>query len=952
MTGASRALAARGRTEAGKRVRAGTGTGTGTGTEQVAPSASRFELPACYAPAFALARTQQVQWVAAIERVLGLSATRWILSVAIVISLVPHDWMHANDAWFLVLFVPEWVARVLVACRNDSSDGNATQGVGWRWPKLGAVMLLFIDLVAIASFLPLEGLLQQARWLRIFRLTRTVMLLRYWAPMLRDLWVVLRRRERARQLGMLGMIVIAVAFGGTVVLNHANHELAEDFDEDGIAGDPRDELFWQRMWWAVRQLEDPGNKLAAPNEGATVAVSIVLTVCGMFMISFLIGLGSNAVAELMELSKVRPSGLSRHTVLVNITPATRQLLYEVIGEYRKLMPAGLRPLTPRWFRELRANARHRRELVIVGRTNEPPEFMREPEFASIVYRYNTEADQDDEAFITRADIPVARRIVVLADLASPKPDDETIRTLLTIVERLRGAKASDGRAMLIAEILDESNIGAAQRAIARAGDRVDAHIVPTERLLALYVACVARRSGVHTLLQTMLASTDHEIYFYDYRTTEGRTDGSAAAPVVATPATEALEHLYWRGMERPPARRVLPVGVLMAPRDADRTVPARVVLNPTLADAHLESDETFVGFVALAHNMRVAEDFAREIADAPPRPAAKPTAPVDVPRMVPAPVNVLHKILILGFRPATVNLVEALVSAEARTEILVIVEDELERERALDAFEAHSNLVATGLLDAARGVFVPHSSGTGLACIPGHPGAKQSGHIRVATGDWTSSRQLMQLPCDFGNAALVDAVLMIANERTGSDARTTTALMKLEHIQGHVERQTGATVSQTVVVELVNSELARRVSERYAALGRTNVTAFSIHELRAYFMFQSVVVPHFNLVYGEFMAPWGQSLVRLDVVAPGEGTCTFAELANSLREPGQIPIAVIVRQEDGRRRLCVGQGDPEQDDTIDLSRLDAVWIIRTDAAPDEATGRHAAIAVTAPAPAT
>jgi hypothetical protein len=888
-----------------------------------------------------LARSGQLHWVAAIEGALGLSATRWILSIAIVVSLVPHDWMHANDAWFLVLFVPEWVARLLLACRNESQDGDPAEGPGWRWPRPSAVMWLSIDLVAIASFLPLDGVIQQTRWLRLFRLTRTVMLLRYWAPMLRDLWVVLRRRERARQLGMLGMIVIAVAFGGTVVLNHANYELAEDFDEDGVIGGERDQEFWQRMWWAVRQLEDPGNKLAAPQEGPTVAVSIVLTVCGMFMISFLIGVGSNAVAELMELSKVRPSGLRRHTVLVNITPATRQLLYEVIGEYRKLMPAGLRPLTPRWFRELHKNARRRREFVVVGRSNEPPEFLREPEFASIVYRYNNEADQDDEAFITRADVPVARRIVVLADLASAKPDDETVRTLLTIVERLRGNDASEGPAMLIAEILDESNIGAAKRAIARAGDRVDAHVVPTERLLALYVACVARRGGVHGLLQTMLASTDHEIYFYDYR----RGD-RPSAPALPTPAADALEHLYARGMERPPLRRVLPVGILMAPKDADASVPARVALNPTPEDARLEREETFAGFVALAQNMRVAEDFAREIAESPARTASRPRPDVAIPHLVPAPANVLRKVLVLGFRPATVNLLEALVSAEARAQILVVVEDEEERARALDAFDAHSNLVETGLIEDVRGVFVPHHSGTGLACVPGHADAKPSGHIRIATGDWTSSRQLMQLPFEFGNAAEVDAVIMIASERPGSDARATTALMKLEHLQLHAERRSGTAVHQTVVVELVNAELARRVSDRYAAMGRADVTAFSIHELRAYFMFQSVVVPDFNLVYGEFMAPWGQSLVRLDVRGRGQGTCTFADLAHRLREPGRIPIAVELRHGDGQRRLYVGQGDPERNDGIDLATLASVWMICTDSAPAEATARHATIPAT------
>jgi hypothetical protein len=88
--------------------------------------------------------------------------------------------------------------------------------------------------------------------------------------------------------------------------------------------------------------------------------------------------------------------------------------------------------------------------------------------------------------------------------------------------------------------------------------------------------------------------------------------------------------------------------------------------------------------------------------------------------------------------------------------------------------------------------------------------------------------------------------------------------------------------------------------------------------------------------------------VRLDVTAGGEGTCTFAALAARLREPGQIPIAVELRKPDGEHRLCVGQGEPEREDAIDLAELEAVWVIRADSAPAEATARHATIPVTSP----
>jgi hypothetical protein len=113
-----------------------------------------------------------------LDQLVGHAATRTVLSIAIIVSLMPHEWMHANDAVFLLLFLPEFVARSALACRREMKNGARYIDVGWRAPNATEFFLLLVDFVALLSFLPWAG--QSARWLRLFRLTRTVMLLRYW----------------------------------------------------------------------------------------------------------------------------------------------------------------------------------------------------------------------------------------------------------------------------------------------------------------------------------------------------------------------------------------------------------------------------------------------------------------------------------------------------------------------------------------------------------------------------------------------------------------------------------------------------------------------------------------------------------------------------------------------------------------------------------------------------
>ncbi|EDM81919.1 hypothetical protein PPSIR1_05613 [Plesiocystis pacifica SIR-1] len=956
-------------------------------------------------------------WVA---RFLGRVEVRLVLSVAIIISLLPFDWAAAYDPLFLGLFGLEFIARALLIFRGEDlyTHGNKT-GVtpteaeiqerrGWQVPRPLTLALLFFDLLALMSFLPsLISGIEDTRWLRLFRLSRMLLLISYWAPLVRDVWAVLSRRERLRQVVLMGFIVLALSFAGAVVidqLNVADQNVVDFTGDDEI--DSRDEGFWIHLWWAFRQIQDPGNMLPSPGEPASVLVSVALTIVGLFMVSFLIGLGTDVVRELMELSRLRPPELKGHTIIVNIDLSTQQLLHELLRYSQKLVPEGR--LSLHWLEELLRNTRRgirSARYLVVGRSPDPPDFLRQPELARIVYR---QGHVDDETFLVRTDVADAQRMVLLADLGVEDPDAETIQALLTVTESLREADSDPNRQrptrkrLLIAEILDESNVPAARAAINGVdseddGSATRAFVVPSERLIALFIACITRRPGAGRLLEELLTSHGHELYtlFFSLPGLGYVREGN---PDLPEDPGAIMGELIRRARSLPSGRRVVPVGILLETSDDEE---ARVHINPepsfvglgastldngggrgvsltgvpTVSEVELleqgalgsvephedtaldrsgrfaqDEDESpsaassltsaatvqvprCLGFVAIADTFDGVRELAEDLYDRP-REAipSDPAGAPSLPNFVQSEITPLRRVLVCGFRSGTVSMVEALIQAEPEAKLLIMVASEEARAAAWDDFDAHTRLVERGLLGGEHGRFVPRrkrpwalewvENGAPVEKVIERE-ASDEPHIRIVTGDWSSSRRLTKLPEGFGHVETVDAVILISSEHSGSDARTAKTLMKIETL----------TQKPRIVAEVLDVELARRLRRRTAANKGGRIRVYSIQELRAFFMFQSVVVPAFDLVYAELMGPWGQSFVQLrpDPGAKLEGTCTFEELANCLSMRDQVLCGVELRGDNGQSTtLHVASGGEHHGDRIDLARVAGVWVIARD----------------------
>lgn len=913
---------------------------------------------------------------------MGSATVRLILSVAIIFSLIPEPAVRQYDPYLLLLFAFEFFARLVLAVRRESdSDGRER---GWRLPRPGALLLLLLDLIALVSFLPIDP--RASPWMRILRLLRFAVLLGYWAPLMRDLRTVILRRERARQIVVMGLVVGLLTFAGALVLHQSEFDhRGVDYDESGEIG-PNDQSFFTKLWWAFRQIQDPGNMLASPDASATVFVSLLLTVAGLFLVSFLIGLGADVVREMMELSQLRPPGLHGHTVIVNITAATRQLLEELMRYYQKLLPHEVRPLSRWWFSLLLDNLRRSLfgpRYVVVGVHPERPDFLRRGDLARIVYRHG---GAHDESFMQRSDIGLAQRVVLLADTAAAEPDAETIRAALAIVEGLRDPRPADpvegavtgsniqvprnrvlrpgatdghlthqrGRGkLLLAEILDERNVPAAWAALASGGGELRAFLVVVDRMIALFLACAGRTAGVGPVLSELLTCSGHELYTCFFEFPELAYSCETPPQLPRTPDA-AMRRLIARARVLPSRRRLVPIGLLYEETDELGMPDLGVVLgDPRTARPHGAGATGLhapaqpapgarphcSGFVALAPSFTVVREFSEALRRDPGAPTwsegQEETARADAagaPPLRPEPRLPLRKVLICGFRPMTVALCEALILADPTADILILVATEAERRAALERIHVHRDMVERRLLRGYHGALVARPTGE-FAYQP-QRGGPPLGRVQVVVGDSTSPLQLVDLPGEFGHVSGLDLVYVLSSAAQDSDARGAQTLMTLDAL---ISRSPGAAPNLRVVAELVDAELAHRLRQRYAALGVSRVQVYSTENLRAYFLFQSVLIPGFSGVYGELLAPWGHSFARLLADGRGRGRCGFQALSLRVADAGLgILIGVELDADGGGAELYLGSGPPRDDGRVDLSRLRAVWVVAPDPADPDA----------------
>ncbi|MCB9736422.1 MAG: hypothetical protein H6745_27890 [Deltaproteobacteria bacterium] len=817
-------------------------------------------------------------------------SVRLVLSVLIVASLIPTGATATTDPFFLALFSVELGLRVLIVA--GEARASETTEIQHARGRLGAVAFLVIDLVALLSFLPTSFGFGGSRFLRVFRLARLLLVFSYWAPVVRDIALVLSRRERAQKVALLGLVVALLAFAGATILDHIA-TAGVDFNEDGLV-DAADDAFIIRFWWSFRQLQDPGNLVSAPENAVALAVSLALTVAGLLLVSFLIGLGTDVVRELLELSETRPVGLRKHFVIVHVTPGVARLTRELTGYHEKLFS--------------------RVHIVLAGDEPEMPPRLRAELSAAVHYRAHDALD--GAGLVTSTDLARAKRVIVLARPGDPSPDPTTARVVLA-------AREANPRASIIAEVFDQSSTSAL-----RVAGGHHTILVPTEKLLALHVVHRVRHPERAPIFRELLTTREgNEIYsfFFDY-------DG---APPLA-PGPVSFDALYRRGLRRPGGVRVIPIGLgytggtrgqvglalrlgaPAAPDDVGPDAPVRAVF----AIAYTFGDVATFGEDLREHGgLAPRLDAARD--DGPPR---------DPPALLPPrPATPLSRVLVCGYRPAVVELAKdlALACPDVAVDVLV-TEDTLARaaRRGLldhghpgDAQDGYTFGPVGCFLEVEPDVFTFHLDRVGPPL----------GRVTVRVADWTSERTLTAIPPVDRHLGEYDRVFLLGGVAPGLDERSVMTALKIADLRRAQPDRFGERFG--LVVGARDHDLANRIARSWtAATGDPDgILVVPTEELRALFTFQATVVPGFDAVYSALLDPRGGGFEYVPVdqiaAAASAATWTFEELGRAFRARGRTLVAIDRRAADGELCRTFAPVQPEERAPFSAEDLVAVWLL-------------------------
>ncbi|MEM7247483.1 MAG: NAD-binding protein [Acidobacteriota bacterium] len=476
-----------------------------------------------------------------LEDFLAKGATRVVLSVLILLSLLlpTEDFRQI----FLAIFATELTLRAILFCITVRRDGFHRRHVN----ELG---FLLLDLVATLSFL--DWKVQDTEILRLFRLTRLLLLIGYWRPYLSDLWTITWRRERRFQLAFVTAVVVFATVAGGAAIQALVRSQAHDFDGDGAISE-QDDRFSARLWWVFRQLQDPGNLVESTDDLTLLIVSLFLTVAGLLLISFIIGVGTTVVEELVVVGRQRRMGLRGHLVVIGGGPHAHFLLEELAGFQAKRVL--------------------RRRIVLFGTEDERPQETWGPALRDIHYR---SGDPASPAELERADVDRAALVIVLGD---EKAGDAMV------VSRVLAVRQLNPTCRIVADVARPQN----RRSVREAGGP-NTEVVLTRQFVGLFLASELVFPGLDAVYRELLTSQGQEFYLVPWSCEEGRI--------------EDPEALLRRGLRR---AGVLPLGLQRSAADGEATYD----LNPVRGECHDDVE----GLLVLARSEEVAERFLEAAAD-------------------------------------------------------------------------------------------------------------------------------------------------------------------------------------------------------------------------------------------------------------------------------------------------------------------------------------------------
>jgi hypothetical protein len=418
-----------------------------------------------------------------LDRALEHRLTKLLLAGLVIVSLLPLDpsFERALRPLFLLVFGAELAARWLV-WRNLRGGESFTRA-----------LFAISDTLAFVSFLPLELVIadEQVQLLALIRLTRLLMLLRFAKELALDIYTIMTRREQLQQFALVTGAVLFLSFVSAVIL--AQLSIPHDETPDAHFGD--------QLWWSFRQMESADNLVPTlRNNPVLVVISLMLTVTGVFIISFIIGIGTTVVEQVVRSERRRPLAYHGHTIVTGAVHSSEVLIREFVRIYAKnrQIPSPEKLLT--WLRHASPlqTAKSFPRVALLGNGDEPPPYLWEPLMRWVVYR---EGDAAEPESLERIAVADAKRAILLAR------DDLVHETDAVTVATLAAFRARNHAAQVFVEVTDSSTVPLVEQV---GGPGTVALDMP--RLLGMFLCQHLVTPGVERLYRDLLTADGSEIY--------------------------------------------------------------------------------------------------------------------------------------------------------------------------------------------------------------------------------------------------------------------------------------------------------------------------------------------------------------------------------------------------------------------------------------------------------
>jgi hypothetical protein len=837
--------------------------------------------------------------LSSLATVVDARATRLVLAALVIASLLPV----AQPWWWRIVFVccfgAELVARFVV-WRKDSEH---------RAVNVVDAGFVAVDVLAFVSFFPLEALVGNDL-VALLRLTRLFVLARFGQGLAKDLYAVLTRREQLQTLGLVTGAVVVLSCVSAVVLSQLRVDVAAT---DGAS-------FRERLWWSFRQLESADNIVPdLTGNPVLITLSLVLTICGVFLISFVIGVGSNVVDQVIRAERRRSLDYRGHTIVLGAVHESEELIREFVRIYAKnrQVPSPERLLT--WLRAQNLNgARAFPRVALVARDDVTPDFLVEPIMRWVVYR---QGDESDPTALRRVNVAEAKRAIILARRELGYEADAVSISALAALR----AENVDCQAYVEVDTPEARDI------VLQVGGN-NTVVLDMPRFLGMFLCQHLLMPGVDALYRDLLTSEGTEIYTHVFVDVDDQQALARLPPTVSFAALSALAHQHGVHL----------LGVYLGEATASRNRLGVVQidglvhwLNPTdiVVDERLLAlgaqqgsipTRTLRGLIGIADTWLPLRALASAIARGEANIAQPANGIVDVDSdlelhrasdvaeaALEAPARGPQRVALIGSSDSLPSLLRELSLFVDGVDVLLFLSS-----RDGDADPIKRRLAA---LNIGFDVDDP---------LPGRGGRtfvlNKGGAVRVFTHDAPDLAQfaaehLRELPA-------VDAVVFLGEpEGTDLDARTAMRVLRF------LRRLEDGTVPHGdhlhLVAEFISIEkgqyLQRHVDIRRCGFAHDDdlrLTLIAKETIKAYFMVHAAFVPGVSAIYDELLEERGQDVVRFGIAVAARGRTTWGAVCAALNR--RCAVAIGLQRRDGQVVLA-----PAPATVLDLADLSGVYAV-------------------------